>query len=73
MSMRSALRRSTSSKSTLPNLVAPCLTPFRSAIDQAPDDIRRLLTPVHANTGCSIMVIVTGPMPEDGGAIGSFA
>ncbi|TFK90692.1 hypothetical protein K466DRAFT_563401 [Polyporus arcularius HHB13444] len=46
---------------------------YQYAIDQAPDDIRRLLTPVHANTGCSIMVIVTGPMPEDGGAIGSFA
>ncbi|KAI0713193.1 hypothetical protein C8T65DRAFT_739059 [Cerioporus squamosus] len=46
---------------------------YQHAIDQAPADIRRLLNPVHYSTGCAITVIVTGPMPEDGGAIGSFA
>ncbi len=49
------------------------LTCLLSAIDQAPADIHRLLNPVHYTTGCAIMVIVTGPIPENGGAIGSFA
>ncbi|KAJ2976198.1 hypothetical protein NUW54_g11606 [Trametes sanguinea] len=46
---------------------------YQHAIDNAPAMIERALAPIRAMTGGVITVLWSGPVPEDGGAIGSFA
>ncbi|KAI0701109.1 hypothetical protein C8T65DRAFT_741809 [Cerioporus squamosus] len=46
---------------------------YQHAIDTAPGDIRRALDPIAAASGCIYTVVLSGPMPVDGGAIGSLS
>ncbi|KAI0348745.1 hypothetical protein OH77DRAFT_1377532, partial [Trametes cingulata] len=44
-----------------------------SAIDHAPAMLERALAPIRAMTGGVLTVLWAGPVPDDGGAIGTFA
>ncbi|KAL7279608.1 hypothetical protein ACG7TL_006014 [Trametes sanguinea] len=46
---------------------------YQHAIDHAPAMIERALAPIRIMTGGVLTVLWSGPVPEDGGAIGSFA
>ncbi|TFK83801.1 hypothetical protein K466DRAFT_567599, partial [Polyporus arcularius HHB13444] len=46
---------------------------YQHAIDTAPGDIRKALDPIAAASGCIYTVVLSGPMPVDGGAIGSLS
>ncbi|TFK78361.1 hypothetical protein K466DRAFT_570886, partial [Polyporus arcularius HHB13444] len=46
---------------------------YQHAIDSAPGDIRKALDPIAAASGCIYTVILSGPMPMDGGAVGSLS
>ncbi|TFK82049.1 hypothetical protein K466DRAFT_444761, partial [Polyporus arcularius HHB13444] len=63
---------STSSEYWLRLMTMPTSSCAFSAIDTAPRDIRRALDPIAAASGCIYSVVLTGPMPVDGGAIGSL-